>query len=242
MKLKKIVGFITTLGAIALMSVGVQAAAYSVESASANAGENVTVKVQAAPNTGETSTSINGYAIQISYDSSVLTPVATGNTDATGASTYAENLLSSGVMVADVVDSKIAIGWANASATTVNSTTDLAKVTFKVADGATVKSTDLTVVVVASAKNSTTLETTNEAAGGTITLGSDILYGDVDGDGSVTADDASLVKQHIAKVITLEGDFLEAADVDGNSNITADDVSLIRQFVAKAISKFPVEE
>lgn len=241
MKLKKIVGIITTIGAMALMCVGVQAASYSVESASAAAGENVTVKVQVAPNSGETSTSINGYAVQIAYDSSVLTPVASGNKDAMGADVYAGNLLNKGVMVADVVDSKVAIGWADASATTVNAKTDLAQVTFKVAEGTTVKSTNLTVTVVASAKDSTTLEAINEAAGGTITLGSDILYGDVNDSGAVDATDASLIAKYNLGLITLDADALIRADVNGSDTVDATDASLLSKFNLGIITKFPVE-
>ena len=69
--------------------------------------------------------------------------------------------------------------------------------------------------------------TTNE----TFTLG------DVNGDGSITAQDASLVQQLVAKKVSAatEGIVYEAADVNGDGEVTAQDASLIQQHVAKKI-------
>ena len=66
----------------------------------------------------------------------------------------------------------------------------------------------------------------------------DILKGDVDGDGSITAQDASLVLQLVAEKITssTEGVIYDAADVDGDSDVTAQDASLILQHVAGKIT------
>lgn len=66
----------------------------------------------------------------------------------------------------------------------------------------------------------------------------DILKGDVDGDGSITAQDASLVLQLVAGKITssTEGVIYDAADVDGDSDVTAQDASLILQHVAGKIT------
>mgnify|MGYP002523222899 CR=1 FL=1 len=61
--------------------------------------------------------------------------------------------------------------------------------------------------------------------------------GDVNGDGSITAQDASLVLQLVAKKITptTEGVIYNAADVYGDGEVTAQDASLILQHVAKKI-------
>lgn len=61
--------------------------------------------------------------------------------------------------------------------------------------------------------------------------------GDVNGDGSITAQDASLVLQLVAKKITptTEGVIYNAADVNGDGEVTAQDASLILQHVAKKI-------
>ncbi len=65
----------------------------------------------------------------------------------------------------------------------------------------------------------------------------DYLKGDVNGDGIITAQDASLVLQIVARKITTtaEGVIGEAADVNGDGDITAQDASLILQYVAKKI-------
>jgi hypothetical protein len=60
--------------------------------------------------------------------------------------------------------------------------------------------------------------------------------GDVNGDGSITAQDASLVLQFIAGKITISDGQTDAADVNGDSSITAQDASLILQYVAGKIS------
>lgn len=62
--------------------------------------------------------------------------------------------------------------------------------------------------------------------------------GDVNGDGEITAQDASLVLQLVAKKIepTVDGIVYEAADVNGDGDVTAQDASLILQYVAKKIS------
>jgi hypothetical protein len=64
----------------------------------------------------------------------------------------------------------------------------------------------------------------------------DIMYGDVDGDGKVTAFDATLVLQHVVKMITLEGRALKAADTDHDGSITTFDATLILQYVVGMIS------
>ena len=65
------------------------------------------------------------------------------------------------------------------------------------------------------------------------------LKGDVNGDGEITAQDASLVLQMVAKKIasTDDGIVYEAADVNGDGEVTAQDASLILQIVSKKITE-----
>ena len=65
-----------------------------------------------------------------------------------------------------------------------------------------------------------------------------VTKGDVDGDGSITAQDASLVLQLVAGKITSStvGVVYAAADVDGDNDVTAQDASLILQHVAGKIT------
>ena len=63
-----------------------------------------------------------------------------------------------------------------------------------------------------------------------------LLKGDVNQDGYVTAQDASLVLQAVAHKITLSSTALAAADVNGDNELTAQDASLILQYVAGKIN------
>ena len=59
-----------------------------------------------------------------------------------------------------------------------------------------------------------------------------MLKGDVNGDEKVTAEDALLVLQHVAKKITLtDADQIEAGDMNGDGKITEHDASLILQTI-----------
>jgi len=70
---------------------------------------------------------------------------------------------------------------------------------------------------------------------------SSILYGDVSGDGQISAYDAALTAQAVVGLATLTADQAKAADVSGDKQITAYDAALIAQKVVGLIAKFPVE-
>ena len=68
---------------------------------------------------------------------------------------------------------------------------------------------------------------------------SSVLKGDVNGDGEVTAQDASLIQQYVARKLgdTVGNGFaVAAADVNGDGEVTAQDASLVQQYVARKIS------
>ena len=65
-----------------------------------------------------------------------------------------------------------------------------------------------------------------------------VLYGDVNGDGKIRANDAMLVLQHVAMMdVTIDE---AAADVSGDGKIRSNDAMLILQYVAMTIEEFPV--
>jgi len=64
----------------------------------------------------------------------------------------------------------------------------------------------------------------------------EVLMGDVNGDGQITAQDASLVLQHVAGKTPLNDNVKKVADVNGDGEVTAQDASLILQNVAGKIS------
>lgn len=67
------------------------------------------------------------------------------------------------------------------------------------------------------------------------------LYGDVTGDGEITAYDASWILEHTVGARTLVGPDSVAADVSGMSGISPYDASLILQYAVDIIDRFPVE-
>ena len=71
---------------------------------------------------------------------------------------------------------------------------------------------------------------------------STILYGDVSGDGEVSAYDAALTAQAAVGLITLTSNQLKAAEVSGEGEVSAYDAALIAQKAVGLIDKFPVEQ
>jgi hypothetical protein len=65
-------------------------------------------------------------------------------------------------------------------------------------------------------------------------------YGDVSGDGEISAYDAALTAQAAVGLINLTANQAKAADVSGDSKVTAYDAALIAQKAVGLIDKFPV--
>ncbi len=63
----------------------------------------------------------------------------------------------------------------------------------------------------------------------------DILYGDVDSDGSVTVKDATLLQKYLVSVETLSEKQLLSADADKNGNVDIKDSTLIQKISASLI-------
>ena len=69
----------------------------------------------------------------------------------------------------------------------------------------------------------------------------DIIVGDVDGNGTVDSSDAALVLQYDAELITSDKIDMEAADVNGDKKVNSIDALYILQYDAEIISKFPIQ-
>jgi hypothetical protein len=69
---------------------------------------------------------------------------------------------------------------------------------------------------------------------------SDVIFGDISGEGDITAYDAALAAR-IAVGLDELGDKLQKADVSGDGQVTAYDAALIAQKAVGLITKFPVE-
>lgn len=227
------------------------AATFTAGSENATAGNVVSVPITVAPSAGETSTDVNAYAIAISYDSSVLTPVVKG-TDEVGDNTYATvgDSFNSGVLTADLKDNEtgndeVLIGWAAASPVNVTEVSTLATVDFTVNANAT-GSTDVKVVVAQVANSASALAdaSTIEAAAGTVTVDTAFIWGDVDDSKTVTAEDSNTVLRYAAgdSTVVLTETQLRAANVDGAGGVTAEDGNYILLKAADKTYVFPVEK
>ena len=216
------------------------AATFTAGSENATAGGVVSVPITVAPSAGETSTDVNAYAIAISYDSSVLTPVVKG-TDEVGDNTYATvgDSFNSGVLTADLKDNEtgddeVLIGWAAASPVNVTEASTLATVDFTVNANAT-GSTDVKVVVAQVANSASALAdaSTIEAASGTVTVDTATgLLGDVNNDGDITMADANAIVRHVANIELIAVDRQQYADVNKDGGITMADANAIVRHVA----------
>jgi hypothetical protein len=227
------------------------AATFTAGSENATAGNVVSVPITVAPSAGETSTDVNAYAIAISYDSSVLTPVVKG-TDEVGDNTYATvgDSFNSGVLTADLKDNEtgddeVLIGWAAASPVNVTEASTLATVDFTVNANAT-GSTDVKVAVAQVANSDSALadKSTIEAASGTVTVDTAFIWGDVDDSKTVTAEDSNTVLRYAAgdSTVVLTETQLRAANVDGAGGVTAEDGNYILLKAADKTYVFPVEK
>lgn len=71
---------------------------------------------------------------------------------------------------------------------------------------------------------------------------SSVLLGDVNGDGIVNSDDASLALSYVLKPNEVQGFNADVADVNGNDVIDSVDVALILQKALDSSFKFPIED
>ena len=63
----------------------------------------------------------------------------------------------------------------------------------------------------------------------------EILYGDTNGDGIVSAQDATAIQRYIADLDELDYESQVRADVDGDGKLTANDAKLIQKCIVKII-------
>lgn len=69
-----------------------------------------------------------------------------------------------------------------------------------------------------------------------------VIYGDVNLDGSITQEDATVIQEYIGKVIpSLTDEQQIAGDVNGDGEITIADSALIVKYVNNIITSFPIE-
>lgn len=75
---------------------------------------------------------------------------------------------------------------------------------------------------------------------GAIAVG--VIYGDVNGDGEVTAADATLVLRNVVGLVDFNQSQIATADVSDDGKVTAADATLILRYIVELINEFPVEK
>jgi hypothetical protein len=245
MKIRKIVGICTAFVAAALMTVAAHAATYSTSTEVSGSDPNkvATLTVTATPS--GSSETLNGFALKVYYDKSVLTPVQDG-VDAASGEKYvtASSAIASGVVVGDKVDSSsnayVAFAWADKNYITLSGATELATIKFNVASGAT-GTTDVKVEItqIAPTADKIASDSENSAADAeTVVLTATFLLGDVNGDEKIDNKDALAVLQNDVKIVALLSDELKRGDVNKDGVVDAKDALAILQFDVGVLGSF----
>lgn len=244
--MKKVI--ITVLSIILTLFITMTAVAIEVtncvvyaENVTAAAGGQVTVPVKISSNSGFTN-----FAVALDYDRTVLELISIIPAKRCGELTAASTQWNpdDDENAKDNADFKKGDTYGYvvcASDTAVIGDGELFTATFKVSSDFS-GSASVTPIVSYMRNNSANFAIFQElsvtAQSGTVTE-SDVLFGDVDGNGKVTAGDASLILQYVAGKNLSE--FNEAAaDVNCDGKIAAGDASLVLQYVAGIINSLPV--
>ena len=64
---------------------------------------------------------------------------------------------------------------------------------------------------------------------------SDIVIGDVDGDGVVNINDATMIQKYLAELVTFTHEQLKAADTNGDGDVNINDATQIQKYIAELI-------
>jgi hypothetical protein len=75
----------------------------------------------------------------------------------------------------------------------------------------------------------------------TLMIGKDIVYGDLNGDGSVNVQDVLLALRYINGLTQFSADQILAADVSGDGVVNTVDITLMLEYINGTITVFPVQ-
>ena len=240
MKLKSVLGALVAFGAMALMAVGVQAATYSAGAVSPSEGI-AEVPVIVTPSESESSVSVNGYIMKLTYDKTKVTPQVSATKDATGADCYAtvgtdfagaNTVLVSDKTATEGNNETLAVAWASSTPVSVTAASTMAFVVFAVADGTT-GDIPITVELTAlTSDGSTDTASTATVANGTITINAEkFLRGDANGDGVVDVKDAARISQYLLNIATIEDANMKKADANADDTVDVKDAARISQYL-----------
>ena len=64
---------------------------------------------------------------------------------------------------------------------------------------------------------------------------SDVLIGDVDGNGEININDATMIQKYLAELVTFTPEQQLAADTNGDGAVTIDDVTMVQKYIAELV-------
>ena len=243
MKLKSVFGALVAFSAMALMAVGVQAATYSAGVVKAADGV-AAVPITVAPDSNDSSSSIEGYIIKITYDKTKVTPKIMGK-DVTGADRYADIDPSfrregaNAVFVSDIVSTEgnyetLAIAWACSDPIDVTQEVTMAAVDFAVDPDAT-GSVPIDVqfsAFVDDNEDGTFSIVKGAGDDGAINIDAEkFLRGDADGSGDISVLDAAKISQYLNDLETIDSKYMGQADADASGDVNVLDAAKIAQYL-----------
>ena len=178
---------------------------------------------------------VSAYELTLAFDGSVIEPLSV-ETDGTLSDglVLASNLGDDTVQVAAAEGATSASGGATPVLFDIEGEGTLINVTFRAKEVLDV--TDVTVSEIIFNEGQPA------ATGGSATVEVGPLYGDASLNVAVNGQDAALVLQHAADIVTLDGAAFTSGNVSGDETLGAFDAALILAFSSEMISCFPVEE
>ena len=178
---------------------------------------------------------VNAYELTLAFDGSVIEPLSV-ETDGTLSDglVLASNLGDDTVQIAAAEGAMSTSGGATPVLFDIEGEGTLVNVTFRAKEVLDV--TDVTVSEIIFNEGQPA------ATGGTATVEVAPLYGDASLNLMVSGQDAGLVLQHAADLVTLEGAAFVSGNVSGDETLGAFDAALILAFSSEMIPCFPVEE
>lgn len=192
---------------------------FSVRSTGGKCGESVYVNVNIENNPGITALQLN-----INYSAADLELVSIED----------NKLFSDSITYSQLNKNPFIISWFSSSSENATNNGTIATLEFKILDNA--KTSDISISydaenVFDSSFNNVSFSTSS----GQITVNKPIS-GDVNKDGSVTIQDATVLQKYLANIVNFDDEQLSVADTNGDGNISIADATQIQKYLANIIT------
>lgn len=204
---------------ISLVSATSTTPKFSVTSASGKCGDSVYVSINIENNPGITALQLN-----INYSASDLELVSIED----------NKLFSDSITYSQINRNPFVISWFSSNSKNITNSGKVATLEFKILDGA--ETSDISISYDADNVFDSSFNNINfGTSSGRITVNKPIS-GDVNKDGSVTIQDATVLQQYLANIVNFDDEQLSVADTNGDGNISIADATQIQKYLANIIT------